>query len=366
MSKKIGLLTAGGDCQGLNATMRGLAKTLYQNIKDVELYGFLGGFSGMINADYVKLEPHDFSGILTRGGTILGSGRQGFKTMKVVEDGVDKVKNMKKIYDKLDLDCLMVLGGNGTHKTANLLSQSGMNVIALPKTIDNDIYGTDFTFGFHTAVEVATDAIDRVHSTAESHSRVMIVEIMGNKAGWLTLYSGVAGGADIILIPEIPFDPELVAESIQMRKKNGHNFTIIAVAEGAMTKKEANLKEKERLAKRKELGYRSVSDLLQASLADIGMDVRSMAPSYMQRGGSPCPYDRFLCTKFGIYAASLFEQGIFGVTVALQDNEMTHNLLSSMADKSKLVSPNDQTVQLARKMGISFGDTNPTDYYKKN
>ena len=369
MKKRIGILTSGGDCPGLNATIRGVAKACFENMgeENIEIVGISNGYYGLIHNMCRDMQPSDFSGILTQGGTILGTKRQPFKMMTVIgEDNVDKVKAMKETYKKQKLDCLLTLGGNGTHKTSKLLADEGLHVIGLPKTIDNDIYGTDFTFGFHTAVEVATDAIDRVHSTAESHSRVMIVEIMGNKAGWLTLYSGVAGGADIILIPEIPFDPELVAESIQMRKNNGHNFTIIAVAEGAMTKKEANLKEKERLAKRKELGYRSVSDLLQAALADIGMDVRSMAPSYMQRGGSPCPYDRFLCTKFGIYAASLFEQGIFGVTVALQDNEMTHNLLSSMADKSKLVSPNDQTVQLARKMGISFGDTNPTDYYKKN
>ena len=196
MKKRVGILTSGGDCPGLNATIRGVAKALYARMGDnVEIVGILNGYSGLINGDYKEMCEDDFRGILTLGGTILGTKRTPFKLMRVVEDdNIDKVAAMKKTYKAAKLDCLLCLGGNGTHKTANLLSQEGLNIIGLPKTIDNDIYGTDVTFGFHTAVDIATDVIDRIHTTAGSHSRVMCIEIMGNKAGWLTLYSGIAGG----------------------------------------------------------------------------------------------------------------------------------------------------------------------------
>ena len=203
MKKRVGILTSGGDCPGLNATLRGVAKALYERMGDnVEIVGISNGYYGLINGDARVMQPDEFSGILTVGGTILGTKRTPFKLMRVVgDDQVDKVAAMKKNYKDLKLDCLLTLGGNGTHKTANLLSEEGLNIIGLPKTIDNDIYGTDVTFGFHTAVDIATEVIDRVHTTAGSHSRVMVVELMGNKAGWLTLYAGIAGGADIILIP---------------------------------------------------------------------------------------------------------------------------------------------------------------------
>ena len=202
------------------------------------------------------MQPDDFRGLLTLGGTILGTKRTPFKMMQVIEeDKVDKVAAMKKTYNDLKLDCLLCLGGNGTHKTANLLSREGLNIIGLPKTIDNDIYGTDVTFGFHTAVEIATEVIDRIHTTAGSHSRVMCIEIMGNKAGWLTLYAGIAGGADIILLPELPYDIDRVCAAVERRAKNGSNFSIIAVAEGALNAEEARMKRKEWTAKRAEAGF---------------------------------------------------------------------------------------------------------------
>ena len=205
--KRIGLLTSGGDCQALNATMRGVVKGLSANLDELEVYGFMNGYKGLIYGDYRLLTSRDFSGILTKGGTILGSSRQPFKLMREPDErGLDKVEAMKQNYYKLRLDCLVILGGNGTQKTANLLREEGLNIIHLPKTIDNDIYGTDMTFGFYSAVNIATDAIDCIHTTAASHNRVFIVEVMGHKVGWLTLYSGIAGGADIILIPEIPYD----------------------------------------------------------------------------------------------------------------------------------------------------------------
>ena len=204
MKRRIGILTAGGDCPGLNAAIRGVVRAAYEMF-DAEIVGIHDGYRGLIEGEAVEMSQSQFSGILTLGGTILGSSRTPYSRMKEIgEDNVDKVAAMKKTYKDLKLDCLITLGGNGTHKTANLLSEEGLNVIGLPKTIDNDIYGTDFTFGFHTAIDIATDVIDRIHTTAASHGRCMVVEIMGNKAGWLTLYSGVAGGADVILIPEIP------------------------------------------------------------------------------------------------------------------------------------------------------------------
>ena len=257
MKKRVGILTAGGDCPGLNATIRGVAKALYVRMGDnVEIIGILNGYHGLINGDYKKMQPDDFRGLLTLGGTILGTKRTPFKMMQVIEeDKVDKVAAMKKTYNDLKLDCLLCLGGNGTHKTANLLSKEGLNIIGLPKTIDNDIYGTDVTFGFHTAVEIATEVIDRIHTTAGSHSRVMCIEIMGNKAGWLTLYAGIAGGADIILLPELPYDIDRVCAAVERRAKNGSNFSIIAVAEGALNAEEARMKRKEWTAKRAEAGF---------------------------------------------------------------------------------------------------------------
>ena len=239
---RIGMLTSGGDCQALNAAMRGVVKGVCSKRDDVEIYGFKDGYKGLIYSNFQMLTSRDFSGILTRGGTILGTSRQPFKLMRVPdENGLDKVEAMKHTYHKLNLDCLVILGGNGTHKTANLLREEGLNVITLPKTIDNDLWGTDMTFGFQSAVDIATDTIDRIHTTATSHSRVFIVEVMGHKVGWVTLHAGIAGGADIILLPEIPYDIKVVVDAIKRRAAEGKHFTIIAVAEGAISKDDAKL-----------------------------------------------------------------------------------------------------------------------------
>ena len=221
---RIGMLTSGGDCQALNAAMRGVVKGICSKIKDVEIYGFKEGYKGLIYANFEMLTPKDFSGILTMGGTILGTSRQPFKLMRVPDEkGLDKVEAMKHTYHKLNLNCLVILGGNGTHKTANLLREEGLNIITLPKTIDNDLWGTDMTFGFQSAVDIATNTIDCIHTTATSHSRIFIVEVMGHKVGWVTLHAGIAGGADIILIPEIPYDIEVVAEAIRRRTEAFYN-----------------------------------------------------------------------------------------------------------------------------------------------
>ena len=262
MKKRVGLLTSGGDCPGLNAALRGIAKALYQRMGDgVEIIGISNGYHGLINNDWRVMRPEEFSGILTVGGTILGTKRTPFKLMRVVgDDQVDKVAAMKQSYRDMQLECVLCLGGNGTHKTANLLAEEGLNIIGLPKTIDNDIYGTDVTFGFHSAVDIATEAIDRVHTTAGSHSRCMVVELMGNKAGWLTLYAGIAGGADIILIPELPYSIENVCAAIEKRAAQGKRFSIVAVAEGAFDIEEARMKKRERMAQRAEQGHTTATN----------------------------------------------------------------------------------------------------------
>ena len=306
---RVGMLTSGGDCQALNATMRGVAKSLYKSHKEVEIIGFLDGYKGLMYEKYRMMQPSDFSGILTTGGTMLGTSRQPFKLMRVPdENGLDKVEAMKRTYKKFGLDCLVVLGGNGSQKTANLLSEEGLNVIGLPKTIDNDLYGTDITFGFQSAVEIATNAIDCIHTTAASHSRVFIVEVMGHKVGWLTLYAGLAGGADIILIPEIPYDIKNVAAAIKTREREGKRFTILAVAEGAISNEDAALSKKELKKKRLENAKRypsisyEIGDILSK---ETGAEVRVTVPGHTQRGGDPNPYDRALSTRLGAHAAEL-------------------------------------------------------------
>ena len=360
MKRRIGILTSGGDCPGLNATLRGVAKACYEMFGEdgVEIIGISNGYYGLINNIATTMKPSDFSGILNQGGTILGTKRQPYKMMQVIgEDNVDKVKAMKKTYNTQKLDCLLTLGGNGTHKTANLLSNEGLNIIGLPKTIDNDIYGTDVTFGFHTAVDTTTEAIDRLHTTAASHSRILLCEIMGNKAGWLTLNAGIAGGADIILIPEIPYDINNVIKSVHKRINSGKNFCIIAVAEGAFDTEEAELKKKERAKKRAETGMITATNRIASQIQlKTGIESRVCVPGHMLRGGSPSAYDRILATKFGVHAALLISQEKYGRTVAQVNSEITSNKLSDIAGITKFVKPDDQLVSTAKSLGISFGD----------
>lgn len=358
MKKRVGILTSGGDCPGLNATLRGVAKALYERMGDnVEIVGISNGYYGLINGDARVMQPDEFSGILTVGGTILGTKRTPFKMMRVVgDDQVDKVAAMKKTYKEAKLGCLLCLGGNGTHKTANLLSEEGLNIIGLPKTIDNDIYGTDVTFGFHTAVDIATDVIDRIHTTAGSHSRVMCIEVMGNKAGWLTLYSGIAGGADIILIPEKPYDIKKVAEAVERRRERGSNFSILAVAEGAISKEESKMKRKEWTAKRAAAGYTTATNRIAKQIEEMtGAETRICVPGHMQRGGSPSAYDRVLATQFGTYAAGLVADEHYGVTVAMVNNRVTANPLAEIAGKTRGVPDDCDMMNVARSMGISLG-----------
>ena len=355
---RIGMLTSGGDCQALNAAMRGVVKGLSANLDELEVYGFENGYKGLIYGNYRLLTSSDFSGILTKGGTILGSSRQPFKLMRVPdENGLDKVEAMKQTYHKLNLNCLVILGGNGTQKTANLLREEGLNVIHLPKTIDNDIYGTDVTFGFQSAINIATDAIDCIHTTAASHNRVFIVEVMGHKVGWLTLYAGVAGGADIILLPEIPYDIDKVVDAIAKRSSQGKGVTILAVAEGAISKEEAALSKKEYKAKVANRKYPSVSyEIADEISKKLGSEVRVAVPGHTQRGGSPCPYDRVLCTRLGAAAAKAIMDEEYGVMIAMIDNKTKRVPLGEVAGKLKTVDPNGQMIKEAKRIGISFGD----------
>ena len=356
--KRIGMLTSGGDCQALNAAMRGVAKTLYNAQEPVEIYGFLDGYQGLIKGKFRLLTYDDFSGILTKGGTILGSSRTPFKTIQVIgEDGVDKVAAMKQTYYKLQLDCLVILGGNGTHKTANLLRTEGLNIITLPKTIDNDLWGTDMTFGFQSAVNVATEAIDCIHTTAASHGRVFIVEVMGHKVGWLTLNAGMAGGADIILIPEIPYDINKVAKKIRARHDSGSRFTILAVAEGAISKEDAKLSKKEYKKKLENYKYPSVSyEIAEQLQKKCGFDVRVTVPGHTQRGGSPCPYDRVFASRLGSKAGQLILDGEYGYMVGYKKREMVKVPLEEVAGKLKMVDPDASIVKEAKLLGICFGD----------
>ena len=355
---RVGMLTSGGDCQALNAAMRGVAKSLFNQCSEVEIYGFTDGYKGLIYGEYRLLKNDDFSGILNIGGTILGSSRMPFKYIGVpLEDGSDKIERMIDTYKKLNLDCLVVLGGNGSHKTANLLREKGLNVLTLPKTIDNDLAETEISFGFQSAVDIATNAIDCIHTTAASHSRVFIVELMGHKTGWLTLHAGIAGGADIILIPEIPYSIEAISQAIAKRTASGKRFTIIAAAEGAISKEEAAMSKKELKLLRKQKNYASTAYRIGAAIEEkTGQEVRVTVPGHVQRGGQPVAYDRVLATRLGVKAAELILNHEYGYMVGVKDNKIVKISLCDVAGKTKMVDPDNELITQARQLGICLGE----------
>lgn len=355
---KVAILTSGGDCQGLNPSLRGLAKALYNTSPGVEIYGVAGGYTGLIENNVRLMRPEEFSGILRQGGTILGTSRQPFKTM-IEEEGrlTEKAEHMLDNYRKGGYDALVVLGGNGTQKTANLLYKNGVNVVFMPKTIDNDIYGTDWTFGFDSAVEKACSVLDSVHSTAEAHGRVFVVELMGNKVGWITLHSGIASGADVILIPEIPYKTENVLDVVNKRNESGKGFTIIAIAEGAKTVEESSLSRKEQKSLLNTSGSR-LADRLQEMIYSQGtsQDVKLVIPGYFQRGGEPTPFDRIICSRLGAKAAELLVTGRYGYMVAVSGTEIVAKPLSEVAGVLKEINVDSDIVNQTRNLGISFGD----------
>ncbi len=371
--KKIGILTAGGDSPGLNAAIRGFGKTAAGHYH-MELVGFRDGITGLVENRFEALDGRALSGILTVGGTILGTSRDKVHKFPTADGPVDMVPQVVQNYEKDGLDAIIMLGGGGTAKNAMRLVDAGLNVIHLPKTIDNDIAETDTTFGFATAMEVATDALDRVHSTAHSHHRIILTEIMGHRAGWLTLGAGIAGGADIILIPEIPYTVNSVAATIRERTKRGSTFSVVAVAEGArdvddmadyeaarLLVKAAKTPEQQRAAR---AHLRNVTDtqrehsfkLARELEAATGLEARVTILGYVQRGGSPAAADRVLATRLGAAAADLVAQGHFGVMVAAKGDEAVPVPLEDVAGKTKLVPPDHAWIAAARKVGTGLGD----------
>ncbi len=356
--RRFGILTSGGDAPGLNAAIRAVTKTAI-NVYGMEAIGFEYGYRGLMEGRSRKLSPSDLSGILTMGGTFLGTSREKpFKDKNWNEgDGAPSaVERIKRNYKRLGLECLVVIGGNGTHTTASLLSGEGLNVIGVPKTIDNDIVKTDMTFGFHTALGVATEGIDRLHSTASSHNRVMVIEVMGHKAGWLTLYAGVAGGGDVVLIPEIPYKIESVLTTLESRAASGKTFSIVVVAEGALSEDEAKLDKKAFKQRRKEMsssiGYRVASEIEEAT----GLEVRVTVLGYLQRGGTPVAYDRTLASQYGAEAAHMLFRGEYGKMVALQNGALVGVPLEEVAHQIKQVPLDCSMLSTARALGMCLGD----------
>jgi 6-phosphofructokinase 1 len=335
---KVGILSSGGDAPGINATIRGIGKTAINNY-GMQVIGIQNGFSGLLYKDVVELNDPSLSGILNLGGTILGTAREKvFRKMITSPDEKDR-EQIKAAYHELGLDCLVCIGGNGTQRTTWMLSELGLNAIGVPKTIDNDVYGTDITFGFDTAVNIATEAIDRLHSTASSHRRVMVIELMGHHAGWITLYAGMASGADIILLPELGYNMKVVIDKIQKRMEMGKAYSIVAVAEGV----EVPTKE------------RPATYFAREIEAQTGFETRETVLGYIQRGGSPSPYDRILGTLLGGHAARLIHEKKFGRMVARLGNTISDVPLSEVAGKLRLVTPESNLVQQGKRMGISFG-----------
>lgn len=336
----IGILTAGGDCPGINAAIRGVAKTAIIG-HDMKVYGISSGFIGLIEREYTRLDESDVSGILTHGGTILGTSREKpFKEGESYRKAIDKPQVIVENYKKMGLDCLVCIGGNGTLKTAYKLSQEGLNIVGIPKTIDNDVWGTDLTFGFDSAVSIATEAIDRLHTTANSHKRIMVIEVMGHQAGWIALYSGLAGGGDIILLPEIEYNMNIINEYLKKRIIKNKGYSIIVVAEGIT--KEDNKSAGRDIAKR-------INKL-------NGMETRETVLGYVQRGGTPTATDRILATRYGAHATELIAKRKFGQMVALKNEEIVSVPLAEIAGKLKLVDPGHSLIRKARALGTCFGD----------
>ena len=339
-SMTIGILSAGGDCPGINAAIRGVGKTAIVEY-GMQVIGISDGFLGLINQEYEVLTEEKLSGILTLGGTILGTSREKpFKKDKDNLEQINKPKLIKKNYKALGLDALVCIGVNGTQRTASMLVEEGLNIIGLPKTIDNDVWGTDITFGFDSALGIATDAIDRLHTTANSHKRIMVIELMGHNAGWLTLYAGIAGGGDVILLPEIRYDVDIIADYLIRRAKAKKPYSIVVVGEGIDKPK-----------KEKAANYIAVK-IQQRT----GLETRETILGYIQRGGSPSPNDRILATRFGAHAVELIAKGKFGQMVAKKGEEMTSVPLKDVGSKTRLVPADFSLINKGRKMGICFGD----------
>ena len=379
MVKKVAILTNGGDAPGLNAVIRAIVKTAETN--GVECYGVIEGYKGLLNNDFVKLDSRtNASGLLHRGGTIIGTSNNTnvFNHKVVNENGEVEYKDLSDIcvqnLKNAGIDCLFTLGGDGTQKSSRDFSLKGVNCIGVPKTIDNDVADTDITFGYNTAVSIATEAVDRLHTTAESHHRVMILEVMGRYAGWIALESAIAGGADVALIPEIPYDINKVAEKINSRKAKGKNFTIIVVSEGAKPK-DGELIVKKKLDDGKGLDnirLGGIGDKLANDLEELtGCTARTTVLGYVQRGGTPTAYDRVLSTQYGAKAMELALEGTFNVLVTYKNGEFGHVTLEHVVGRNTVVGAasgntaesnirkiqmDDRLIKTARNIRICLGD----------
>ncbi|MDH6311466.1 6-phosphofructokinase [Parabacteroides sp. PFB2-10] len=335
---KIGILSAGGDCPGINATIRGVGKTALMHY-GMEVVGIHRGYSGLITKDVEVFTERTLSGILNLGGTILGTSREKGLRKRLKSPDSDLPQIVWNNYRELELDAVVCIGGNGTQKTAHLLSKMGLNIIGVPKTIDNDIWGTDISFGFDTAVNIATEAIDRLHSTASSHKRVMVVEVMGHHAGWIALYAGMAGGADVILLPELGYDMDKVNDAILERSRRGKPYSIVVAAEGVATPD----------------GSRPADYITKAIEEGTGIETRDTVLGYTQRGGNPSPFDRNLATRLGGYATELVANGQFGRMVCMCGDKVRSVPLEEVAGKLRVVTPDHELITQGKRMGIMFG-----------
>jgi len=357
--RKVAILTAGGDCPGLNAVIRAITKTAIQKY-NLEVLGILDGYRGLVEDRTIPLTLDDVEAIIDKGGTILGSSNKDnpFKFLETKDsEPVDMSHRCIEQLRAHGVDCLFTIGGDGTLTSGRDFSRLGFPVVAVPKTIDNDLNATDLTFGFNTAVTTATEAMDKLRTTAEAHHRVAVVEIMGRYAGWLTLESGIAGGASVILIPEIPYDIEKVCEAVKRNTENGKYYTIVAVSEGAkpvggdifVRKIVSNSPDSIRLG--------GISNKIAEEIEErLGIETRATVLGHIQRGGQTSPYDRVLSTRYGVKAMELAMEGTFGVMVAMIDGKVTYSSLEDAVGRLKTVPADCEMVQVARTLGISFGD----------
>jgi 6-phosphofructokinase 1 len=352
MAKSVGILTSGGDTPGLNAAIRGIGKSMIQ--EGAEVIGFKDGFRGLVENRILRLDSNLLSGILSLGGTILGTSRDKPNKMPVGDKVLDMTDAILHNYQKHHLDVLVCIGGGGTQKNAQKLAEKGMNIITLPKTIDNDVAMTDITFGFDTALGIATDAIDRLHTIAHSHHRIIVVEIMGHNVGWLALGAGIAGGADVILIPEIPYDVDIIAGAIMKRSRSGKSFSIVAVAEGAINKKDTI--EENGIITTKITEESSTFKLAHDLERLTRLESRVTILGYLQRGGTPSAGDRVLATQLGVACSKQILDGNFGNMIAVKGDTLQTVPLAEVAGKKKFVPPDHDWVVSAQKIGTCLGD----------
>ena len=358
--KRIGILTGGGDCPGLNAVIRGVAKPAHDN--GLQVIRIMDGFEGLVEGKAQQLYNKDVSGILAMGGTILGSSNKGdpFHWPEISSSGevkiVDRSDAALRNYEAWNLDALIAIGGDGTMHIADRLSKMGMNIVGVPKTIDNDLEATDQTFGHDSAVFVVSEALDRLHTTASSHHRVMVIEVMGRYAGWIALNGGLAGGADIILLPEMPCEWDVIYERVTSRNMLGKRFSIVCVAEGAKPKGGDLIVKAKDIKRTDQIQVGGIGELVAKNNADnTKLETRYTVLGHLQRGGSPTPYDRILSTKFGTFAIQYAIKKKFGIMVTLKGSEIKYAKIEDCISKQKLVSRDCQAVQSASAVGVSFG-----------